>query len=216
MVAAEPAPEPVPLRLAQASTAAPVEVHPGGTIRTARMVLRALREGDRDEYLRVLRHSRPHLDRWFPLHHEGDTDERVFDRQLRLTRQAEVTGRAFRRIGVLDDGRIAGAFNIGAISRGLEFSGEVNWWIAVDQTRRGLATEGVDALLTFALADIPLGLGLSSVGAWIMRDNGASVQVAQKVGLVRAGDERAYLQMAERWQMHDLYVRRPQGLAAAG
>lgn len=195
-------------RLAGLAPAVPVRVDAPGILRTDRLVLRPLSEGDRDEFLRVVRLSRADLDAFAPLHLPEESDERMFARQLELTRRGEEAGTALRRVGVLGDGSIAGAFNLNTISRGLSWSADLNWWVASDLAGRGLATEGVRALADFALADLPAGLGLHEVRVFIQRQNAASIRVADKAGFARQGDERSYIQTGEHWHIHDLYSRR--------
>jgi ribosomal-protein-alanine N-acetyltransferase len=126
---------------------------------------------------------------------------------VRLAAAGEASATAMRRVAFLD-GRLIGAFNLNTIARGLEPVGDANWWVSAEAAGRGLATEGLIAMVEHALADLPAGLGLWSVRAWITRDNAASVRVAAKAGFRRAGDERSYLQTGEQWVMHDLYERR--------
>jgi len=177
-------------------------------LRTPRLVLRPLEPDDADEFIRVVRASRLHLDRFSPLHGEGESDEALFERQLKLTRQTEANGSGFRRVGVLDDGRIAGAFNLNAIARGLEMKADVNTWIASESLRLGLASEGLTALLDHAFRDLPKGLGLHMVEAGIRRDNEASIALFTKLGFRRLGDERSHLRTGSQWVLHDIYERR--------
>lgn len=194
-------------RLADVSPARPVQVRPPGTLRTERMLLRPLGPADRDAYIETVRASRELLDRWSPIHREGETDEQLFERQLRLTTESEANGSGFRRIGVLDGGAVAGAFNLHGITRALEWKADANWWVRADLCGRGLATEGVRALVAHALAELPAGLGLHAVQAWVTRENAASRRVVEKLGFVRAGEERSHLLTGSTWTLHDLWVR---------
>ncbi len=102
-----------------------------------------------------------------------------------------IEGTAWRRAAFLetgpDAGRFVGMFNLIKIERGLEWTAEANWWVDADLAGQGLATEGVQAMIDFALAEHPAGLGLHRVRAQICRDNLASVRIAQKCGLTRNG-----------------------------
>jgi len=198
------------LRLATPGPASPVRVpvDDPAELRTPRLVLRPLREPDAREFSRVIAASREHLDRWSPLHREGESDQALFERQLGLAQRGRREGSNFRCVGILDDGRIAGAFNLNAITRGLEMKADVNVWIARESLRRGLASEGLSALLDHAFADLPQGLGLHVVEAGIRRDNESSVQLFRKLGFRRLGDERSYLQTGSDWVLHDIYERR--------
>ena len=193
--------------LAGLAPATPVQVEAPGILRTSRMTLRPLSASDREAYLRSVRVSRAALDASMTLHRAGETDDQMFDRQLAVLKNEQAAGHCFRCIGILDDGRIAGGFNLNAISRGLELKADIAWWVASDLTGRGLGSEGVAALVEYALADLPSGLGLHQVCAWITSDNTASIRLAQRVGLRKQGQERSYLQTGERWAVHDLFIR---------
>src|SRR3954470_8698127 len=119
-------------------TAAPVELFAPGLLRTARLTLRPLRDSDRPEFLRVIGTGRQHLEPFSRLHREGETDDQLFERHLRLCHEGDQHNTAWRRVALLSDGRIAGAFNLTTITRGLSFEADANWWISADQTRQGL------------------------------------------------------------------------------
>jgi [ribosomal protein S5]-alanine N-acetyltransferase len=179
-------------------------------LRTARMLLRPLATSDREAFLAAARASRAELEPVMPLYQQDESDEAMFQRLLQLTEAAARRRAApcVRLVGVLNDGSIAGGFNINAITRGLEWQAEVNWWIATPLTGRGLATEGVSALVRFALAELPQGLGLHVVHAWVMRNNPASVRVAERAGFQRQGQEKSYISTGRNWGLHDLYTMR--------
>ncbi|MCL4742431.1 MAG: GNAT family N-acetyltransferase [Phycisphaerales bacterium] len=203
------APTPVSAReaIADLAPARPVLVESRSLLRTARLTLRPLREIDRDEYLRVVRASREHLDRFSPLHRPGESDDDLFLRQLDLTETGDRNGTGWRRVGLLDDGRIAGAFNLNAIRRGLCLEADANWWVAVDCVRLGLASEGVRAMLDYAFMDLPRGLGLHRVFAGIQPENEASLRMAARLGFVRVGGGvSSYLHAGGRWERHDVFV----------
>jgi RimJ/RimL family protein N-acetyltransferase len=187
---------------------APRDTDPRGTIRTARMLLRPLAPADRETYLGAVRLSRAELDRFAPLHKPGESDDALFERQLRCCSSGMEAATAHRMIGVAAAGRVAGGFNLNAISRGLEFKADANWWVNTAFAGQGYATEGAEALCRFALGDLPEGLGLIQVNAWVRRDNRASERIAEKLGFLRAGEERSFLRTGDEWTMHDLYVKR--------
>jgi ribosomal-protein-alanine N-acetyltransferase len=184
-----------------------VEMHAPGLVRTARMTLRPLRDSDRAEFLRVMRLSREHLERFSCLHREGETDDQLFERQLDMCRAGDQRGTAWRRVGVLDDGTIVGGFNLNAITRGLTFEADANWWVSADQARRGLGFEGAAAMLEHALADIPVGLGLHKIHAAIMPGNIAGKRLAAKLGLRPQLNARVSIRIGDRWEFHEVYAR---------
>ena len=195
-------------RLAELLPQTPIEVISASVLRTPRFHLRPLSETDREEFIRVIRLSREHLERFSELHLPEETDEQLFERQLGLTQRGEASGLALRRVAVDSSGRIVGSFNLNSITRGLTWGGDLNWWVSVDSLRRGFATECVGAIVTHALRDLPHGLGLHEVRAFVQRENEWSVRIAEALGFVKEGAERAHLQTGDKWHVHDLYVRR--------
>ncbi len=157
------------------------------TLRTERLHLRPLQSTDRDEFFRVVRLSRRHLDEFCPLSNRDpseapESDEELFERQLAMAEGAAATGRAWRAFGFDHSSRIVGAFNINDIARGLEHTGELVFWLSADATRRGYALEGVRATVTHALRDLPAGLGLHRVIALIAPGNDACLRLSKKAG----------------------------------
>ena len=71
---------------------------------------------------------------------------------------------------------------------------------------RGLATEGVRALLDIAFSPEPEGLGLHRVQANVMPSNAASLRVVEKVGLRQEGAAERYLRIAGRWEDHLMFA----------
>ncbi|MBS0198646.1 MAG: GNAT family N-acetyltransferase [Planctomycetes bacterium] len=194
---------PLPVRREQP----PVLLFALNPLRTARLVLRPLRESDRDEFIRVVSLTRSDLSAAAGSLRPGESDEAYFERQLELCRRGDDTASAWRRIGELDDGRIAGAFNLNSITRGLSFEAEANWWISADCRGIGLAVEGVSAMLDYALADLPAGLGLHTVFAAITPSNAASVAVAKRCEFTLQKPS-VQVRLAEGWTSHDLWARR--------
>lgn len=65
---------------------------------------------------------------------------------------------------------------------------EMGWYLATRYGRRGLATEGVHALLRHGLDE----LGLTSVWALIHQHNQPSLRLAQRVGFLQVGSAVHY------------------------
>ncbi len=184
----------------------PLRVPAPELVRTARLTLRPLLGIDREPFLETVRASREHLEPWVPLQKEQESDDAYFERQLALCADGDVKGSAWRRVGVLDDGRIAGVFNLNAITRGLCWEADAAWWVAADLAGQGLATEGVRAMLRYALAAPPRGLGLFSVHCGIAPGNEASRRVAEKCGFEHRPGMHSYLQVGDRWVHHEFYL----------
>jgi ribosomal-protein-alanine N-acetyltransferase len=184
-----------------------VEVISPEDVRTRRLTLRPLLESDREAYIRLLRDSLDHLTPWVPLHNPGESDDAFFDRQLEHARQGDETGQAWRRVGVLSDGRLVGVFNLNAITRGLSWHADAVWWIGVGHTRQGLASEGISAMLRYALGAPPEGLGLHAVHAGIDPENIPSRRLVEKLGFTEDPSQRSHLLVGEDWRAHDFFVK---------
>ncbi|MFZ4573544.1 MAG: GNAT family N-acetyltransferase [Phycisphaerales bacterium] len=192
---------------AASSRGEPVELLAPNLLRTSRMILRPLRESDREGFLRMIRSSESELKKWVHPHREGESDEELFVRHLALCREGEARGIAARRVAILDDGRIAGCFNLNSISRGLVFEADFAWWIATDLWGQGLGTEAAQAMLDLAFLDLPRGLGLHRVQAAIHPINERSLRMALRLGFKLQEGARVSVRVGDRWEAHDLYAR---------
>lgn len=183
-----------------------VEVSLPDPYRTARLALRPLRAGDRDSFLAALSASREALSRWIGLWEGGKTDTDVFDRQLELASRSQER-RSVRLVGILEDGRVAGCFNLSDITHGLESKAEVSWWVRSDLTGQGLGREGASWLVHHALSTTPKGLGLSRVFATVHEQNHAGKRTALAVGLTPADRMTATVRLGGQWIPHVVYTR---------
>ncbi len=179
----------------------------------ARLTLRMWQERDREAFLALVGRSRAHLDRWAPMHNPGETDEQLFDRQLRLAMEGDATGSAARRLTVLDNGSIVGGFNLNQICRGLTFEADANWWVDAAHCRRGFGSQGVNLMLGYGLGDLPEGLGLHRITCGIVAGNTPSERIAVSQGFVKQVGVTSHLQVGGRWIRHDVYVASPDSFA---
>jgi ribosomal-protein-alanine N-acetyltransferase len=176
-------------------------------IQTTRMKLRRLAAEDRAEFVRVQEISRPAMARWSPKRPEGEALDDVFTEQFAKAERGYADGTEFRMVGILPDGRLAGFFNLFQIVRGAFHNAAASWGINAEVARQGLCTEAVTAMLDFAFAPEPLGLGLHRVQANIMPANAASLRVAEKAGFRREGLGKSYLKIAGQWEDHILCAK---------
>lgn len=186
----------------------PVEVLPKPDLTTQRLVFRLLQPNDESSFIDAINHDRPNLRRWIPLTHEHESDKHFFNRTMTKARVQDIEGVAWRRAAFIesgtDAGQFVGMFNLLKIERGLEWTCEANWWIDAQLGGQGFATEAVQGMIDFALAEHPLGLGLHRVRAQICADNPGSIRVAEKCGFASNGG-RDLLEINKALVMHDEY-----------
>ncbi len=163
----------------------PLEVSASNVLHTARLVIRPLEPTDHDELVRVVAINREHLAPHCPLHRDGETDAALAARLIDMSRRGLETGRVWRAGVFGANRRLVGLVNLNDIVRCIESRAEANWWVSIEHTGRGLATEAVRALIDHGFDDFPRGLGLQRITALIAPDNSASQRVAAKVGLRR-------------------------------
>lgn len=164
-------------------------------------------ESDRPEFIRVHEVSGDHFWRWFPSRPPGFTIAGRFEQSYSRGRTGEPAGTDFPRVAVTADGRIAGFFNLSQIFRGPFQNAYAGWAVSLDAVGKGLATEGVNALLDAAFSPAPLGLGLHRVQANVVPTNTASTRVAEKCGFRREGLAIRYLEINGTWQDHAMFAK---------
>ncbi len=174
-------------------TARPVEVLPPVEVTTERLSFRPLALADRSQVLAAIDRTRAMIIDRLPLNRTDasgrtETDGEVFVRWVETAIETDNNRTAWRRAAFLEDGTFVGCFNLIKIERGLDWSCEANCWVDAAHQGNGYAREGVEALLHFAIADLPVGLGLHRVNAWIQPDNAASRRVAESLGFRETGD----------------------------
>lgn len=173
-------------------TTRPVEVLPPVEVTTDRLNFRPLALADRTQVLAALDRTRDMMTDRLPMHRtdadgQTETDDQLFTRWVETTIETDNNRTAWRRAAFLDDGTFVGCFNLIKIERGLGWSCEANCWVDAALQGNGYAREGVEALLHYATADLPVGLGLHRVNAWIQPDNAACRRVFEGLGFGQTG-----------------------------
>jgi len=182
----------LPFQNAPQTRRLPVEVLPPVEVTTDRLNFRPLVMADRPQVLSALDRTRGMMTDRLPINRtdasgRAETDDELFARWVETAIESDNNRSAWRRGAFLDDGTFVGCFNLIKIERGLDWSCQANWWVDASLQRRGYAGEGLEALLHYATADLPVGLGLCRVAAMIQPDNTASLRMAQALGFVRSG-----------------------------
>ncbi|RJT79165.1 GNAT family N-acetyltransferase [Arthrobacter cheniae] len=112
-------------------------------------------------------------------------------------------GEAMPWVILTDDGEIAGRLTLSGIVRGPFQSCSMGYWLAEDQTGKGLATEAVRAAVIFAFTK----LELHRVQAETLIENVASRSVLAKTGFEQYGLAPRYLKIAGSWKDHLVFQR---------
>ena len=169
-------------------------------LRTPRLLLRDLRSEDRAAFRNAFDRSHESLQRWLPLARADETAEELFERLSADCRaEANPPRQTWRRAVFIDASRFAGLISLTHITRGLEWEANINWWISSEHGRRGYATEAVQAVVDYATAELPRGLGLTRLTAMILPENLASRRLATRTGFIDYGAVRQPVAFASRW-----------------
>jgi ribosomal-protein-alanine N-acetyltransferase len=184
----------------------PDGLNPPLTLRTARLLLRPLREADRDQFVQLWRNSESFFAPWMPKRPADTTLEMNFARWLESTEEGIESGTQFR-FAALFGGTLVGFFHLFQVERGVFQCATASWMISVDYAQKGLGTEGLAAMLDFAFGPPMRGLALHRVQANIIPTNTASIRLAEKTGFRREGLAKRYLEIAGRWQDHFMYAK---------
>jgi ribosomal-protein-alanine N-acetyltransferase len=97
---------------------------------------------------------------------------------------------------------LAGWIAIANISRGAWQNATLGYAVDERLNGRGLATAAIGLALQFAFAEA----GLHRVQAAVLPHNARSARVLEKNGFRREGHARRYLQIAGRWEDHDMFA----------
>jgi RimJ/RimL family protein N-acetyltransferase len=184
-----------------------------GELLTTRLRIRPLADTDAAGFLDAVRVSRESVERYMPIFETGEDEAAMFARQLRAAAEGDQRGHAWRRIIELrapgSGNPIAGVINLNAIQRGMAFEADLALWIRSDLHGAGLGLEATRAVLAFATADLPEGLGLHRVHAGVAPANAACAAMAIRAGFRRDAGKQSMLRVGERWERHDFYVYEP-------
>jgi ribosomal-protein-alanine N-acetyltransferase len=104
-------------------------------------------------------------------------------------------------LALFDGDTLAGRFNVAGIVRGPFQNAGLGYWVDSDYAGRGLASAAVQWIVEMARDK----LGLHRIEASTLLHNVASQRVLQKAGFQQIGMAPRYLQIAGKWQDHNLY-----------
>lgn len=162
--------------------------------------LRPLAPGDAKELAAAYSRNRAHLAPWEPLREDAFFTEAGQSADIAKRIESSEAGSGYS-LGLFDGDTIVGRFNLAGIVRGPFQSAGLGYWVDGQYTGRGLASATVKTIVRMARDD----LGLHRVEASTLLHNQASQRVLLNAGFQQIGMAPDYLQIAGRWQDHNLY-----------
>lgn len=157
-------------------------------------MIRAVTAADEAAFIAAARASHRLHQRWV----QPPRDAEAFTRYL--ARFDHIAHHGF----VVDlDGQLAGVVNLSNIVMGAFCSGYLGYYAFAGFERRGLMTQGLNAVVRHAFTT----LGLHRVEANIQPGNAASIALAQRCGFRLEGYSPRYLKIAGRWRDHERWAR---------
>lgn len=170
-----------------------------------RIVLRAPRPRDYDQWRALRKRSREFLKPYEPRWTEADLNRRAFGARLwRGRREAQRgTDYSFLIFELTAAGEIlVGGLTISNIRRRAAQYANLGYWMGQEFAGRGLMSEAVGLLLPFYFDT----LGLHRLHAAFLPHNQASRRVLEKNGFREEGYAESYLQIDGRWADHVLFA----------
>jgi [ribosomal protein S5]-alanine N-acetyltransferase len=178
-------------------------------LETDRLVLRPPHAADVPAVRRLLRKNAEHLRPWSPVPPPGEDPSSLTEISksiLRLRREWK-QGESYvffietRATGDKSDA-LLGRVALTGVMRRAFLSTHLGYWIDADHQSKGLMTEAVGRVVSFAFET----LRLHRVQAAVMPRNAASLRVLAKLGFRKEGESMRYLQIAGKWEDHDLFA----------
>ncbi len=162
--------------------------------------MRVLRLSDSTALAAAYVRNRAYLSRWEPVRPDEYYTEawQVADIAGRLV--AHEAGEEYP-LGLFAGDALVGRFNVAGVVRGPFQSAGLGYWVDNEYAGRGLASAAVQVIVDAARDE----LGLHRIEASTLRDNVGSQRVLLKAGFQQIGMAPRYLQIAGKWQDHNLY-----------
>lgn len=162
--------------------------------------MRVLRPRDASALAAAYVRNREYLSRWEPLRPEEYYTEAWHAADIASRLAAAEAGEGYP-LGLFAGGSLVGRFNLAGIVRGPFQSAGLGYWVDSAYAGRGLASAAVQVIVGTARDD----LGLHRIEASTLPHNLGSQRVLLKAGFQQIGMAPQYLQIAGKWQDHNLY-----------
>lgn len=151
--------------------------------------------------LEVLVRNRAFLEPYEPLRPDSDFTLEGVHRSIAEVVGARAVGAAYPFCIRVED-RIVGRLSLTQVFRKAFQNCYLGYFVGEEHNGRGYATEAVRLAIDYAFDD----LRLHRVQANVMTKNPRSARVLEKAGFRREGMALNYLQIAGRWEDHDLFA----------
>jgi ribosomal-protein-alanine N-acetyltransferase len=186
------------------STVSVLPVAPRIRLDAQRTAIRPLGPADLSEMAAVVAANRDHTAPWDPIRGEAYYTRAGQAEMLRRDVEAWDAGTsyAFAILDREDGDRIVGRIALGNVVYGAWRNATVGYWVAADAGGRGHATEALLLACEFAFVHA----ALHRIQPAIIPRNIRSVRVAEKAGFRLEGRALRYLNIAGRWEDHDVYA----------
>jgi ribosomal-protein-alanine N-acetyltransferase len=170
----------------------------------ARTAIRPLGRHDVDEFTAAVVANREHTEPWEPIHAEAHYTRAGQAETLRRDVEAwELgTGYAFSVLDREDGDAIIGRIALGNVVHGAWRNATLGYWTAAAVGGRGHATSAACLICEFAFRHA----GLHRVQPAVIPRNIRSIRVVEKAGFRHEGRALRYLNIAGRWEDHEIYA----------
>ena len=169
-----------------------------------RTAIRPLALSDVDEFAAAVAANRAHTEPWEPIHAEAHYTRAGQAETLRRDVEAwELgTGYAFSVVDRENHDRIIGRIALGNVVHGAWRNATLGYWVAADAGGRGHAAAAARLICAFAFEHA----GLHRVQPAVIPRNVRSIRVVEKAGFRREGRALRYLNIAGRWEDHEIFA----------
>ncbi|MFT3683759.1 MAG: GNAT family protein [Phycisphaerales bacterium] len=181
-------------------------------LRALRLVIRPLTQADRTAWCEMMVASEAAFVRSGMIVEPNVTLDQRFDQAMEKTQrtlEAETGYRfqAFLAPGQPGAGLMIGGAALNNVARGVFQNADMGWGIRSDFEGKGYAFELCSAVLDFAFALPPAGLGLHRVQANVMPDNERSLRLTTRLGFRREGMALRMLHIMGDWRDHVMHAK---------
>lgn len=208
-----PVPHPPSTPATPATAGRPVEVFagdtPGARLDTDRLILRPATPADATAFEAAIDALIASGDGTSGVNLPGEQARQIVKRQLDLTAKGLRTGGAMRRavFDREDPTAILGCCNLITIERGLEWYAELAFWLTPQARGRGVAREACAAVTEHALADLPAGLGCTTVRAFVQPTNARAQSLLANLGFAHQPQTREHKDTGGEHHPHELWLK---------